>query len=1510
MDAHLNSIKSGLVLILLGLALACQAAVADVITVSPGESIQAAIDAASNGDEIEVAPGIYNEAINFNGMAVRLYSSGGQNVTAIDANGAFHAVQCVSGEDPNTIMDGFTITGGNADGGGMYNHNSSPTVTNCTFTGNSAEYCGGGMYNRGSSPTVTYCTFSDNSAACYGGGMYNRDGSPTVTNCIFNGNSSVYGGGMHNNNSNPTVTNCIFSVNVVTYNYDPIFHSGCGAGMCNWTSSPTVTDCWFSSNSTENLGGGMYNYSSNPTVTNCTFSDNTAGRDYNTSERGGGMYNDNSNPTVTSCAFSGNWADCGGGMYNNHSSPTAASCNFIDNEADIGGGMCNNSGSPKVTDCVFSGNSSEQGGGMYNGGSNPTVTNCTFSDNAVTHHPYSDFTGCGAGMFNWTSSPTVTNCTFSTNLADFDGGGMYSYDSSSLTITNCTFIGNSAEYRGGGMHNWNQSSPTITNCTFAGNSAEYYGGGMHNRNSSPIITDCIFTGNLTSVDGGGIYNSVSDPNVINCGFNNNTVEYSGGGMFNNKSNPTVTNCTFNGNTANDYGGGMDNYSSNPMVNNCMFSSNSAAWGGGVFNWISNPTVTNCTFSGNSASNGGGMYSYDSSSPTLTNCIFWGNMLDQIHDENSTTTVSHSDVEGGWGGTGNINADPLFVDAAAGDFRLSSSGSPCVDAGDNNAPNLPATDLMGKLRVVDGDRDGTATVDMGAYELQALPIHNITQDRWYDTLQVTIDCADNGDQIEVGPGTYYETIDFKGKAVRLYSSGGPEVTTIDGTGHYHVVKCISGEGRNTILEGFTITGGNANGVVIPDSVGGGILCASSSPTIVNCIISDNVAVHGGGIYGAYSNLAIISCKINDNAATVNGGGLYFYWFYPVVINCEIRKNTATHGGGMMSDYSQPTITNSTFSANVATVGGSGALASLADSIANTPYITNCILWGDTQPEIAYDTFPPVVQYCDVQGAVWPLAGNISVNPLFANAAGGNLQLSPGSPCIDTGIIAVDTDVFTVEVQPLPEDDLNGSPRIYPGVVDLGAYEHRDSDGDGITDGFDTPSVHNLTRGTDHFTVQAAINRASGGDEIEVVPGTYPEAVNFKGKGVRLYSSSGPELTTIDGTGHYHVIQCVSGEDPNTILEGFTIIGGHANGPLSPDCDGGGMYNVASSPTVTNCIFKNNQANHGGGMLNVDGRPTVTGCTFQNNTASGGMIGGGGMFNHNSSPLVTSCTFIGNSGEAWGGGGMFNAVESNPTLINCMFSNNSAVGGGGGIYNWNDTMPILINCTFRGNSATEYGGGIFNINSSSPTIINCTFSDNTSTSNGGGIGNLFGGSPTVTNCILWGNTAGAGPQIFDDGTSSAAVTYSDVQGGWSGEGNIDENPLLIDPNGVDDVIGTADDDLRLAYNSPCIDVGSNAGIPAGITTDLDGHRRTIDGDCDHTTVVDMGAYEFNYAYLGDFDYNCQVNLADFAIFSTAWMSVPSDTNWNHICDISSPANQSIDLMDLRAFCQHWLQSTRPK
>ena len=143
-------------------------------------------------------------------------------------------------------------------------------------------------------------------------------------------------------------------------------------------------------------------------------------------------------------------------------------------------------------------------------------------------------------------------------------------------------------------------------------------------------------------------------------------------------------------------------------------------GAGIYLDNSNPVISNCTIQTNQADIGGGMYNESSSSPTVTNCILWEDNGGEIVDDNSLPLVTFSDIEGGYPGTGNINEDPLFADAPSGNLHLS-AGSPCIDTGDNGAPLLPATDFEGDDRIIDGDGDDTAIVDMGADEFKPVAI---------------------------------------------------------------------------------------------------------------------------------------------------------------------------------------------------------------------------------------------------------------------------------------------------------------------------------------------------------------------------------------------------------------------------------------------------------------------------------------------------------------------------------------------------------------------------------------------------------------------------------------------------------------------------------------------------------------------------------------------------------------------------------------------------------------------
>ena len=212
--------------------------------------------------------------------------------------------------DSSAILDGFTITGGNADGddwaqqdagGGIYNYASSPALANVTFDGNSAS-AGGGMDNTGgSSPILTGCTFSRNTAGDEGGGMHNDGSSPILTGCTFTENTADAGGGIYNGDSSPTLTSVTFAGN----------SANSGGGMHNDGSSPVLINCTFTGNSAVGHGGGMRNKASSlPTLTNCTFYGNTA-------TNGGAIQNyQESPPTLTNCIL---WGDSHPEIYNQDS---------------------------------------------------------------------------------------------------------------------------------------------------------------------------------------------------------------------------------------------------------------------------------------------------------------------------------------------------------------------------------------------------------------------------------------------------------------------------------------------------------------------------------------------------------------------------------------------------------------------------------------------------------------------------------------------------------------------------------------------------------------------------------------------------------------------------------------------------------------------------------------------------------------------------------------------------------------------------------------------------------------------------------------------------------------------------------------------------------------------------------------------------------------------------------------------------------------------------------------
>ena len=439
--------------------------------------------------------------------------------------------------------------------------------------------------------------------------------------------------------------------------------------------------------------------------------------------------------------------------------------------------------------------------------------------------------------------------------------------------------------------------------------------------------------------------------------------------------------------------------------------------------------------------------------------------------------------------------------------------------------------------------------------------------------------------------------------------------------------------------------------------------------------------------------------------------------------------------------------------------------------------------------------------------------------------------------------------------------------------------------------DAPNSGQGTSWSDAFNhLQDALAAAEANDEIRVAKGEYRpdrgnnqtpgdryatfqllENVTMKGgyaglgtaipdaRNIRMYETvlSG-DLADNDGPGFENYtensLNVITGNNTQetTIIDGFTITGGCANENSPPeDRWGGGMYNKNGSPTIINCTFSMNYAWYGGGIFNIQhSSPTVINCTFIENTA---YSRGGGVGNFiNSNPTLINCVFIGNSAYHWTGGGMHN-YYSNPTLINCIFNGNTAVDAGGGICNYDCSNLLLINCIFSANSA-PYG-----------RAHACDSQHQQGPSN-----------TRIINCIIW----DGGDEMWNNDNSTIDITYSDVQDGWPGLGNIDLDPLFVDPDGMDDIPATEDDNLRLLPDSPCIDAADNSAIPDDIfdldsdgiidepiPLDLDDNPRFVEDPNTNDTgngtppIVDMGAYEFQVVILNNPP--LQPNISGFSL-----------------------------------------------
>ncbi len=193
---------------------------------------------------------------------------------------------------------------------------------------------------------------------------------------------------------------------------------------------------------------------------------------------------------------------------------------------------------------------------------------------------------------------------------------------------------------------------TVINGYTSGNWPDECGGGIFCYKAAPTIKNCVITGNKSSKRGGGLWAYQSNPTVVNCTFHNNNSGVWGGASY-------------------AWGGAVYSQSSSISFVQCTFSKNLATtYGGGISAYDSEATFTNCTFHCNQASLGGAMRIYNCTS-TLKNCILWNDIPNELYIGGTSPTITFCNIQGGWAGTGNINADPRFADPDNGDYHLKS-----------------------------------------------------------------------------------------------------------------------------------------------------------------------------------------------------------------------------------------------------------------------------------------------------------------------------------------------------------------------------------------------------------------------------------------------------------------------------------------------------------------------------------------------------------------------------------------------------------------------------------------------------------------------------------------------------------------------------------------------------------------------------------------------------------------------------------------------------------------------
>ncbi len=1075
-----------------------------------------------------------------------------------------------------------------------------------------------------------------------------------------------------------------------------------------------------------------------------------------------------------------------------------------------------------------------QGGGIRSEDAAPTLNNLRIQGNRASCQVLESPAGYGGGIYNTGGSPYFSNVTFQENYAGLSGGGLY-------YTTEAGDLGGS-----------------VTGLTFIDNEAGTSGGGMSLVTSlGHSLSNLTFEDNSAGESGGGLYVQSDALSTMGSSWFESNAAPDGGGIYVDQSRFNLSSTTLLANDASDQGGGIFSQQSQYSLSNVTVNTNHAdTAGGGIFSTGNAASIGASQFTGNTSVQGGGMY------------------VDDQDLEDAALTIQN----------GTLFAGNVASEDGGGIYVINSPEGTLIDA---YFVNNEATS---------GSGGGLFLSESGPYHLSSIGF-SFNRAAYGGGL-----CVEDAEPTL--SGVAFETNQATaGGGIYLFPNGDADISDARFTEN----SAVAGGGMyindsNPTLTNVAFRGNEADG-----SSGGGLWNDAGVPTLRDVLFSGNKAtLHGGGMrnVSSGSNVTLANATFSGNAAGGSGGGLYTTSSNVAIYNSVIWQNQDSSGTG-------------TEDASIA-----GAVDVIEHSL-----IQNYALSGTNLDGTNTDNDPQFV---------------VPVDPASAPTVEGVLSVKFESPIVDAG--------GSYTVMAGVTSDLAGNPRIYNGTIDLGVYElqlacppiettrlyvdRTESLGNGGLSWADAlPNLRDaLTLIAEcDGNVIAEVWVAKGvyrpDEGVGMVPDSRDETYELI-YGLAVYGGfAGTESTLIErdwvtnltvlsgdvdsndiatggvvnvpgniyGANSYHVV-IASGVGDTSILDGFTITAGQANGDaLDPEGHGAGIYNDAGSPTLANLTFIGNLAANGGGLANLnDSNPPLADSRFENNMAT---LSGGGIYNQASSPTLSNLVFTGNYGD--NGGGLTNLSGSNPPLTTVQFSSNTAGTSGGGIYN-KTSNPALTNVQFRSNTAGTSGGGIYNelssptltdallsgnsaptgaaiyndasaptlINAllsgnfayargaavyntgSGPALVNVTVAGNRAVTAAGGMFNTADSHPSLRNSIFWDNrdatgTGTASATIYnDDPESEPTIEYSLVQSldsiTYTGDNNLDRNPWFTAPLDPALAPSTAGD-FTLWMFSPAIDAGNNDFNPTGF--DLAGGVRVIND------IIDLGPYEAPFVQLYD-------------------------------------------------------------